>query len=95
MVVGPGDFGGPLRSRLHSGLHTSRCVCCRTQLDTFVIKGTDIGDVQRIVIWHDDSGLGSDWHLQQVDVFNPSTQVRLEQLGGGVGGQGRHLVSIT
>ncbi len=40
-----------------------------------MVKSTDIGDVKKVVIWHDNGGLGPDWHLQQVDVFNPATQV--------------------
>ena len=31
-----------------------------------MVKGTDIGDVQKIVVWHDNSGPGPAWHLQQV-----------------------------
>ena len=38
----------------------------RAQTDVFVVKGTDIGDVQRVVVWHDNSGPGPAWHLQQV-----------------------------
>ncbi len=35
-------------------------------MDNFIVKGSDVGEVHRIVVWHDDTGLGSDWHLQQV-----------------------------
>ena len=38
----------------------------RAQVDMFVVKGTDIGDIQRVVVWHDNSGPGPAWHLQQV-----------------------------
>ena len=38
----------------------------RAQTDVFVVKGTDIGDIQKVVVWHDNSGPGPAWHLQQV-----------------------------
>ena len=38
----------------------------RGRVDTFKIKGSDVGDVQKVIIRHDDSGVGSDWHLAQV-----------------------------
>ena len=41
----------------------------RAQTDVFAVKGTDIGDVQRVVVWHDNSGPGPAWHLQQVCVW--------------------------
>ncbi|KAG1672531.1 hypothetical protein FOA52_002840, partial [Chlamydomonas sp. UWO 241] len=46
----------------------------RGNCDVFVVKGTAIGDIEKVVIWHDNKGLGAAWHLQQVDVFNPATQ---------------------
>lgn len=33
--------------------------------DVFKFKASDIGDVERIIIWHDNSGIGPDWHLEQ------------------------------
>lgn len=36
------------------------------QVDVFVIKSSDIGDIERVVISHDDSGVGSAWHCQMV-----------------------------
>ena len=35
-------------------------------MDTFKIKGSDVGNVQKVVIRHDNSGMGSDWHLEMV-----------------------------
>ncbi|KAF5837533.1 hypothetical protein DUNSADRAFT_4226 [Dunaliella salina] len=46
----------------------------RNHADMFVVRGTDIGDVEKVVISHDNSGAGPAWHCQQVDIFNPSTQ---------------------
>ncbi len=44
-----------------------RCVGDGTvQVDTFVVKGTDIGDVTRVIIGHDNSGPGPAWHCKQV-----------------------------
>ena len=60
------EMHGALGSVGESRLETSANNFERGQVDTFVVKGTDVGDLQRLVIWTDDSGLGSDWHLQQV-----------------------------
>ena len=38
----------------------------RNQKDQFRFKATDIGDVEKVVIRHDNWGLSPDWHLQQV-----------------------------
>jgi hypothetical protein len=35
-------------------------------VDTFVVKGTNIGDVSKVVIAHDNAGLQSAWHCRQV-----------------------------
>ena len=77
----------------------------RAQTDVFAVKGTDIGDVQRVVVWHDNSGPGPAWHLQQVeggggvvqrvvvwhDNSGPGPAWHLQQVRGGGGGslQGR------
>lgn len=45
---------------------------CRTQ-DVFQLSSTDVGDVERIKIWHDGRGLASGWHLQQVKVHSSTT----------------------
>lgn len=50
------------------------CHLTPLQVDLFVVKATDIGDIERVIMSHDDSGAGSAWHLQQVDVFSPATQ---------------------
>ncbi|KAG2499991.1 hypothetical protein HYH03_002273 [Edaphochlamys debaryana] len=68
------EMHGGLGSVGQTRLETSANNFERGQVDHFVVKGTNIGDVQRIVVWHDNSGIGSDWHLQQVEVFNTATQ---------------------
>ena len=38
----------------------------RNQKDEFRFKASDIGDVEKLVIRHDNWGASPDWHLQQV-----------------------------
>ncbi|GFR41097.1 hypothetical protein Agub_g1741 [Astrephomene gubernaculifera] len=65
-----GELGPVGQTRLENAANNFE----RGMVDNFVVKGTNIGDVQRLVIWHDNSGLGPDLHLQQVEVFNTATQ---------------------
>ncbi|KAG2450199.1 hypothetical protein HYH02_000301 [Chlamydomonas schloesseri] len=65
-----GELGSVGQSRLETAANNFE----RGQVDNFVVKGTNVGDVQKVVIWHDNSGMGADWHLQQVEVFNTATQ---------------------
>ena len=44
--------------------HSHKHAC--TQIDMFVVRGTEIGDIERIAISHDNSGAGPAWHCQQV-----------------------------
>ncbi len=34
--------------------------------DVFKFKASDVGDLEKVVIRHDNSGLSADWHLSQV-----------------------------
>jgi len=43
------------------------------QCDTFAVDGADVGDIQQIVIRHDNTGLGSDWLLDHVEVCDEAT----------------------
>ncbi len=45
----------------------------RNQLDTFIIKGPDVGDPDRIKLRSDNSGVGPAWHLQHVDIVSSAT----------------------
>ncbi|PNH12713.1 Lipoxygenase y domain-containing protein 1 [Tetrabaena socialis] len=65
-----GELGSVGQSRLDSAGNNFE----RGQVDNFVVRGSNVGDVQRVVIWHDDKFPGSDWHCQQVEVFNTATQ---------------------
>jgi hypothetical protein len=57
-----GDKGAMGESRIDNAQNNFE----RGRVDTFKIKGSDVGDVQKVIIRHDDSGIGSDWHLAQV-----------------------------
>jgi hypothetical protein len=37
-------------------------------VDTFFIKCSDLGTLQRLRIWHDNAGLGAAWHCARVEV---------------------------
>jgi hypothetical protein len=43
----------------------------RGRKDVFVVKGSDVGELQQLLLWHDGSGLSPDWHVQQVEVQHP------------------------
>jgi hypothetical protein len=57
-----GDKGSVGQSRLETGANNFE----RGQCDVFMVKGSDVGQLQRVVLWHDNGGPGPDWHLQQV-----------------------------
>ncbi|KAJ9526209.1 hypothetical protein QJQ45_009677 [Haematococcus lacustris] len=84
-----GDNGSVGASRLETQANNFE----RGAVDQFLVKGSDVGDVTRVVISHDNSGVGSAWHCQQVEVFNPATQRSYffpcnAWLEAGTGGQG-------
>jgi len=44
------------------------------QCDTYVIDGSDVGDITHCIIRHDDSGMvGNDWLLDHVDIIDHAT----------------------
>lgn len=57
-----------------SRLENSSTNFSRGQKDAFVIRGSDIGEISKAVIWHDNAGLSAAWHLQQVEVVQPLLQ---------------------
>lgn len=80
-----GELGAVGQSRLETAANNFE----RGQVDNFVVKGTNVGDVQKVVIWHDNSGLGGDWHLQQV-------RRRAERSGaGGSGREWQHVARLA
>lgn len=51
-------------TRMHESACPSWCRWCPLQ-----IKGTNVGDVQKVAIRHDNWGLSPDWHCQQVSML--------------------------
>ena len=54
----------------------------RNMTDKFVIKGSDVGEIQKIVIRHDNAGMGPDWHLQQVSYVPCMSNTRIVPVAG-------------
>jgi hypothetical protein len=46
----------------------------RGRKDVFAVRGSDIGELQQLLLWHDGGGLSPDWHVQQVEVQHPLLQ---------------------
>jgi hypothetical protein len=46
----------------------------RGRKDVFVVRGSDTGELQQLLLWHDGGGLSPDWHVQQVEVQHPRLQ---------------------
>jgi len=44
------------------------------QVDEFKVKAVDLGDLEKIKIGHDNSGFGSAWYLEKVEIYNPNSQ---------------------
>ncbi len=40
----------------------------RNQLDTFEIESVDLGDLEEVKVWHDNSGIGASWYLDRIEV---------------------------
>jgi len=45
----------------------------RASVDVFTVVSTDLGDIRRIRIGHDNSGFGADWFLEKVAIKNERT----------------------
>eukprot|EP00775_Hariotina_reticulata_P001782 gene1782-2116_t len=48
----------------------------RGKQDVFTVKGVDVGDLTKLLVWHDGSGMGPDWHLHKVEVEVVTSNVR-------------------
>ena len=44
------------------------------KIDYFEITGVDVGEIEKLRIGHDNSGLGAAWHLKEVVVELPNRQ---------------------
>ena len=43
----------------------------RGNVDSFVVEAVELGDIKRITIGHDNSGLGPDWHCEKIEISVP------------------------
>jgi lipoxygenase homology domain-containing protein 1 len=66
------EFKGTLGSFGPCALENSSNNFERGRRDDFVLSGPDIGSVTSVQIWHMNNALGSDWHLQEVQVYHPA-----------------------
>lgn len=57
-----GDKGAMGERRLDTNANNFE----RGARDVFKFKATNVGDVQKVAIRHDNAGLAADWHCQQV-----------------------------
>lgn len=51
-----------------------RFILSTSQVDKFSIEAVDLGQVFKIRIHHDNSGMGADWYLDQVEVLDVETE---------------------
>ena len=56
-----GDKGAVGETRLDNAHNNFE----RNVKDTFDVTASNVGDLQRVVIRHDNSGIGAAWHLDQ------------------------------
>jgi hypothetical protein len=40
----------------------------RGKKDVFAVRGSEVGELQQLLLWHDGGGMAPDWHVQQVEV---------------------------
>lgn len=45
----------------------------RGAIDNFKFLASDVGDVEKVIVRHDNSGLGPDWHLKQISIYSNAT----------------------
>lgn len=48
----------------------------KRQLDTFILTGPDIGEVERVRVRSSGTGLGAAWHLERIDVVSSATNTQ-------------------
>lgn len=66
-----GDTGG----RALAKSSTYRDKFERGHVDVFTVPAVDLGEMEKIRIWHDNSGMGASWHLEKVVVVDPDTKL--------------------
>lgn len=57
-----------------SSIYQTKSLLCKSQVDRFTIEAVDLGQVFKIHIRHDDSLMGADWYLDQVEVLDLETE---------------------
>eukprot|EP01046_Picozoa_sp_COSAG06_P033716 COSAG06_NODE_3464_length_5301_cov_4.178201_1_plen_1602_part_01 len=48
----------------------------RGQTDNFIVESFDVGNIEKIKLGHDNSGMGPAWLCDSVTILNPKTQVK-------------------
>jgi lipoxygenase homology domain-containing protein 1 len=46
----------------------------RNQVDEFELKAIELGELLKLKIRIDESGFGSAWYLEKIEISNPDTQ---------------------
>lgn len=67
-----GEFGDSGEREMRKSDHMNKFE--RNQVDTFVVKAIELGELTKIRIRHDNKGGGAAWYLEKVEIFNPATQ---------------------
>eukprot|EP00047_Mylnosiga_fluctuans_P014195 m.36272 g.36272 ORF g.36272 m.36272 type:complete len:2392 (+) comp5381_c0_seq2:48-7223(+) len=69
-----GDNGDTGDRELHtSSTHKNKFE--RNQTDVFTLEALDLGALKKLVVWHDNKGLGAAWHLGHISVKNTASGV--------------------
>lgn len=53
---------------------TESLLLCKSQVDKFTIEAVDLGQVFKLHVRHDNSLMGADWYLDQVEVLDMETE---------------------
>ncbi|KAJ0019698.1 hypothetical protein NQD34_007267 [Periophthalmus magnuspinnatus] len=68
-----GDLGDTGERKLAKS-ETNKNKFERGEVDKFTMEAVDLGQVFKILIRHDNSGVGADWYLDQVEVLDAETE---------------------
>ncbi|GFH09152.1 uncharacterized protein mot51, partial [Haematococcus lacustris] len=68
-----GEMEGKLISTERFALSNAKNNFERGQVDVFNITLPNVGEVRRLLIGHDNSGVGSDWHLNNIELLCATT----------------------
>lgn len=62
------------RSNVNAGLSMESHLLFKSQVDKFTIEAVDLGQVFKLHVRHDNSLMGADWYLDQVEVLDMETE---------------------